>query len=212
MYSHNNQQKNIVAIILAAGNSSRLGRPKQLIQYVEKTLLAHAVDTIPSTNLLEKLVVVGAYERECRMALKDCDTHVISNQNWRNGMGSSIKLALTALLNKYENLDGVLITTCDQPLIPESHYKKLIQTFNQSNPSIIATNFQNSMGVPAIFDKSQFSFLNSIEDMSGAKTLVLNTDDKILVTCDEAQFDLDTVEDILTLRYFEQIYLGVDTL
>src|SRR5580698_3566832 len=102
-------------IILAAGNSSRLGRPKQLLPYRGKTLLTHVVAEALATNLQPVLVVTGAFHQEVSDSLHGQSVDIVFNPAWEEGMASGIVTGVSKILSRYPEVDAIIIMVCDQP-------------------------------------------------------------------------------------------------
>src|ERR1700750_3077216 len=105
--------KNFSAIILAAGRSRRLGRPKQLLQYHGKTLLQHAVDIAKQAGIPSVVVVLGSDEELIRRTTDRSGVTVVSNVNWKDGMASSIVCGIDTLKSMEPPADAAVLMVCD---------------------------------------------------------------------------------------------------
>ncbi|MGJ8663958.1 MAG: nucleotidyltransferase family protein [Marinicella sp.] len=184
----------INGLILAAGNSSRLGQPKQLLQHQNKSLLA-----LIEENLLaccdQVFVVLGCTPQLFKSQVKM--SQVIINQDWKKGLGNS--LALGSKIAS-QNADGLLIALVDQPLITKAHYQNLVDKFHQHPQNIITSEYQNCCGVPAVFSKLFFTELSNNQDACGAKNIIRNNAPNTLsIDCDAAAFDIDLEADLSRL-------------
>ncbi|MBR9776169.1 MAG: nucleotidyltransferase family protein [Cytophagales bacterium] len=183
-------------IILSAGNSSRLGKPKQLIPYNGTTLLQNIVDIALEATKGPVLLVEGAgtYHLKPHPRLIK-----VVNYNWERGMGSSLKLGLNTLINQ-EKITNVLVLLSDQPMVSKTLIQSLILKKSENHQPIVASFYQNMPGVPAIFDQSVFQKLRSIPDKVGAKKLLLShTEQLSLVRFDAGNIDIDSPEDLRAL-------------
>ncbi|HEX6224647.1 MAG TPA: nucleotidyltransferase family protein [Chryseolinea sp.] len=183
-------------IVLAAGSSSRMGRPKQLLEIDGEPLLcrcvAHAVTASPE----HVVVVLGANEKPHREILEKLPVQIVSNFYWKTGMGSSIKTGLNFLIQSGAELDGVILMVCDQPALTSEHLLKLIQQFREKKKAIIASDYAGSSGVPVLFSRSFFSNLLLLSDDQGAKKIVQQFPDQVeTVPFPNGNIDLDTEED-----------------
>ena len=186
-------RKNIAILILAAGSSSRLGRPKQLLEIDGKTFLQKAIESALyiSKNVI---VVLGANEKLIRPTISNLPVEIVLNKNWTEGMSSSIRAGMTFL--KEENLDGVLIMLTDQPFVDVLFLEKMVSTFEKSVQPIVASGYGGKVGVPAIFDKIFFQKLKKLEGQKGAKSLIMNNLDQIKqIVFEKGIIDIDTEED-----------------
>ncbi|MFK7770730.1 MAG: NTP transferase domain-containing protein [Saprospiraceae bacterium] len=189
----NQKNKNIAIIILAAGSSSRLGRPKQLLEFHGNTLLQNSINT--ALNISNNVIVVlGANEKLIRPTLSDFPIEIILNENWPEGMSSSIRTGMSILENK--NCDAVLIMLCDQPFVDAILLEKMISVFEKSELPILASEYEGKVGVPAIFDISFFQKLKTLEGQKGAKALIINNLERVeRVIFEKGKIDIDTEED-----------------
>lgn len=186
------KQPNIACVILAAGGSTRLGKPKQNIFFRGKTLLE---DITSKARLLQPSTLKIVLNESILIPKSIPQSDVIINREWQQGIGGSIKLALkTILLEK--NIDGVFLFLCDQPFIRISHFKELLDTF-KLNKEIVATSYQGTIGIPAIFPNKYFQQLLQIDSSLGAKKIIFNNLGKVIqVPCEEAKIDIDTQKDL----------------
>jgi molybdenum cofactor cytidylyltransferase len=189
---------NVGILILAAGSSSRLGQPKQLLKYKDTSLLRHTVETALATRCGGPvLVVTGALHDELFKECKDLNMSVVHNVNWQMGMATSIHTGLRALSKAQPDTTGALILLCDQPLITIAHLDNLLDMFeHRRHQGIVATAFANTTGAPAIFSRELFAALYELKGDKGARQ-VFNEYDSQLVTVPfkPAAVDVDTMED-----------------
>jgi molybdenum cofactor cytidylyltransferase len=178
----------IAAIILAAGASIRLGRPKQTVIFQGETLLDRAVRISRDAGVAETIVVLGAFASEIRKEcpLKGCT--VVENADWASGMGTSIRRGIQAV----SGVQGVLIVTCDMPAITSDHLRELA-----ASGRLTASFYEGKRGVPAYFPREIFDQLLQLEDSRGAGQLVFAADAIPLV---RGEFDIDTPEDLSRLN------------
>jgi molybdenum cofactor cytidylyltransferase len=182
-------------IILAAGSSSRMGQSKQLLDIHGEPLLRRVVRVALEVDPDDVIVVLGANSEEHLKVIKDLPAKSIYNSNWQRGMGSSIKVGLKHLLEISLTTNAVMILVCDQPLLTADHLKELMQRFTTLTP-IVAMSYSNTVGVPAIFEKSLFTDLLNLPDDRGAKIVIeKNTSGLLTVPFPEGSMDLDTLAD-----------------
>jgi molybdenum cofactor cytidylyltransferase len=183
-------------VILAAGSSTRMGRSKQLLPVNEKALIVHAVDTALQANSDRVVVVLGANEKEHRMALKNSPVKIVNNSRWEKGMGTSLKSGLKVLMKDTSEMEAVVVMVCDQPLVTAAHLQDLIATQAKSGKGIVASAYADTLGVPAIFQKRFFEEILSLEDDEGAKKLISkHPNDIVPLAFPGGAIDLDTPED-----------------
>jgi molybdenum cofactor cytidylyltransferase len=187
-------------IILAAGSSSRMhGEPKQMLEFRGKTLLRRAAETVFCSDFYSAVVVLGANPEQMRKDIEDLPLKIAVNKKWASGMSSSIKTGLSALSE--ENLDAVIITLCDQPLVNTDVLQRLRDAFAETGKPIAASEYENTVGVPALFAREIFAELSNLQNDEGAKKVIKKDKYRIaLVAVPEAAFDIDTLQDYEKLK------------
>ena len=185
----------IAVILLAAGASVRLGTPKQLLQIQGETLLWRTAKyALAVSNRV--VVTLGANVEPLRKEIEDLPVKIVDNRNWESGMSSSIKCGLEELLTDGENLQAVIVMVCDQPFADEKLLAKIITAFQETNASIIACKYENTLGVPALFHENLFPELLALDEKSGAKHLIKKYVSQTgVVDFPEGAFDVDTPGD-----------------
>ena len=188
--------KNIGAAILAAGESSRLGRPKQLIQFRGKSLILRTVDAASEVGCSPVTVVLGRDRKKIEDELAGTRVAIVKNENWRAGIGTSIRAGVQNLLSQTSNLEGIVLLVCDQPFADAGVIKGLIGLRQKTNKSIVASAYAETLGVPAFFDHSCFEELLALSDDSGAKSIILRDRKRVAeLRFPEGNIDIDTEED-----------------
>lgn len=190
--------KKIVALILAAGESRRLGKPKQNLPFGNTTLLNHIKEHLTLNFVERTFIVLGAYADEIIKKSNLSSSEIIVFKGWKEGMGSSLSYACKKIFRETK-YDGILITLSDLPLITKSDYLKMIDLF-ESSFDIVATRSNNLLGVPAIFGCAYFDELTDVKGERGAKPIIQKYIDKVKVYENKrAGSDIDTIEDISKL-------------
>lgn len=186
---------NIGIIILAAGSSSRLGQAKQLLKFKGKTLLEISLHAA-SDSLAEQIVLVlGANRDQIQQEVNLSSYYQVTNKNWENGMASSMQTGLKHLLQKQE-INAVILMLSDQPFIEVNTINNLIINYLNSDKGIITSTYQNTFGVPVLFDQKYFNELLELQSKEGAKTIIYkHLDDVEKVDFPNGAVDIDTYED-----------------
>lgn len=193
------------AAVLAAGASSRLGEPKQLVRFKGKFLLQHTIDLIVEVQIDEQILILGANEPEIRNFVNFKSFNVIQNQHWKEGMASSIRLAVEVGLKK--ELDGLLILLSDQPYIDLKLLNDLIQFYEPKKELIVASLYNNVLGVPALFDRHYFRELMKLTGDSGAKRVINTYHEKVKeVKFNKGFIDIDTPTDLAQLKSMKNVH------
>jgi molybdenum cofactor cytidylyltransferase len=188
-------------LILAAGSSSRLGEPKQLLIYDSKPLLQHAIDIALQTDKGPVLTVLGANAGAIQQQVSLPVGHIIINENWHEGMGSTISFGVHQFCGLYPQLSAVIIIVCDQPLITSSLLNKLIQTHQEKEKRIIACAYGNTLGTPVLFDRCFFNGLMQLKGHEGAKSIIYQNEAEVAaIDFPEGNIDIDTAADYERLK------------
>lgn len=186
---------NIAAIVLAAGASTRLGHSKQLLEYDGETLIRRAANAVLEIDCSPVVVVIGADAQRARMALGDLNVIAAMNHDWESGIASSIAKGVRTI-RKAGNVDGVLVTLADQPLVTASALERLTAAFDDSH-RLVASAYAGTVGVPAIFGNEFFDELESLTgDTGAARLLRARTDLVTSIALPEAETDIDSKEDL----------------
>jgi molybdenum cofactor cytidylyltransferase len=214
-------------IILAAGSSSRLGQPKQLLSYQHKSLLGHTIESAKNIKDGKVLIILGDKHGAIATDIAPLKVDVLYNSEWEEGMSSSIRAGLGALLTgqalneaKYDatgypataakdidlnaestlaascDLEGVILTVCDQPFLTSAVLQALLDKAKHSGRSIVASAYKDTLGTPVYFGKQHFRDLLALKGAEGARMLLKKYDAELAsVPFDKGEIDIDTKED-----------------
>lgn len=180
-------------LLLAAGSSSRMGRPKQLLRIGDKFLINHIIEVISQLKNTKIVVVLGANYSEIKthISLPNHCTCVF-NEDWNTGMASSIKKGVSILSTS----DNILICTVDQPDLSSQHLELMYNVFVKEEAGIVASSYGGTLGIPALFDNIYFEDLINLEGDKGAKCIFEKYRKKLkAVPFFNGEYDLDTEED-----------------
>ncbi|MES2455946.1 MAG: nucleotidyltransferase family protein [Bacteroidota bacterium] len=187
-------------VILAAGSSSRLGKPKQLLTYQGKTLLERVLDCAIQTPFRPIVVVLGAYAEEISALRLPEGISIVVNDQWQHGMGTSISVGLSAVLNQQPDMAQVIFSVADQVFITAEVFMALFDRKQQTGKNIIASTYAQAKGVPVLFDKKYFGELLLLAGEQGAKTVLKqHADDTDTILFESGHVDVDTEQDYLKL-------------
>ncbi|MDO6517878.1 nucleotidyltransferase family protein [Zobellia uliginosa] len=191
----------IAILILAAGASSRMGKPKQLLPWRGTTLLGHAIRTAKASKAVLTLTVLGANAEKIRPEMTEAFAFT-ENTAWESGMGSSIAHGTASLMASDKDIEGILIMLADQPLIEEGYLNLLIDHSIRHKDKIIATTYKHRAGVPALFPKPYFEALLKLNKDFGAKQLLQEAGSHVIrVSAGQNIIDIDTSEDYEQLKH-----------
>ncbi|MGI9036712.1 MAG: nucleotidyltransferase family protein [Pyrinomonadaceae bacterium] len=184
-------------VILAAGASTRLGRPKQLLKFQGKSLISRAAETAIAADCGNVVVVLGANAEVVKKEIENLPLEIAFNENWQSGLSSSIKIGLKKLLEIENNLSAVVLTLGDQPLVDAEIILRLVKTRRKTQKMIAACEYENATGVPAIFSREMFAELLNLQTDAGARVLIKKyaASEVAKIAVPEAAIDIDTMED-----------------
>lgn len=186
-------------VILAAGGSSRLGRPKQLLLYRQKTLVERIVDEALLTAL-PVVVVTGAAAEEVAAALQNKKVVLLYNTDWQSGMASGIAAGVATVLSFNKQLQKIILAVCDQPFVTAALFLELVTVQRQTGKGIVACRYAGTAGTPVLFTQSYFEELKNLSGKEGAKKLLkIHTNDVATVPFPQGSIDVDTEEDYQNL-------------
>ena len=187
-------------IILAAGSSSRLGQPKQLLEFNGKTLLEIAIEAAQKSFTQSCVLVLGANALMISDYIKHFQIPQVINEIWHDGMASSMQKGLRYLIEN-EAIDQVILMLSDQPFVNNEILNLLIENKLNTHSNIIACSYNGTFGVPVLFTKKYFPELLSLTGNEGAKKLVLShQDDLETIDFPKGAIDIDTIEDYQKLK------------
>ena len=185
------------AVILAAGGSRRFGQPKQLIKFAGETLVQRAVHAAQEGGCSPVLVVTGESHEAVTASVAAMHPLIVRNESWSRGIGSSIRLGVEEL--SQHTVDAIILLACDQPAVDMGVVSALIAEHERSGRPIVASRYADTVGIPALFQRSMFDELRQLPDQHGAKALIqANLWRVAQIEFANGAFDLDTREDLLT--------------
>uniref|UniRef100_A0A7V5CSV8 Nucleotidyltransferase family protein n=1 Tax=Acidobacterium capsulatum TaxID=33075 RepID=A0A7V5CSV8_9BACT len=190
------------AILLAAGSSSRLGQPKQLVRHQGQSLLRRTASLALASGASPVIVVLGNSAPQLRPELEGLSVSVVENPDWATGMASSLRCGLAQLLRQAPAAPAALLLVCDQPHLQAVHLRQLWQQYQASNQVVAAQQADGHPGVPAIFPACCFPQLAALQGDQGARALLrqLPPSELQTISMPEALADLDTPADLARLR------------
>lgn len=188
-------KSSVAAIILAAGTSRRMGRPKQLLPYRGQTLLGYVIQCAIDSSCSPVIVILGANAGQIEPKISRFPIKIVKNTEWNEGISSSIRCGITYVQEQFLNIDAVVFLACDQPFVSAKIIEQLIDVYNSTNKFIIASNYRKTTGIPALFTCHFFSKLMELQGDRGAKQ-VINQYQYLVHKIDfpRGAIDLDTLE------------------
>jgi molybdenum cofactor cytidylyltransferase len=188
-------------IVLAAGAARRMEEPKQLLEFEGETLLRRAALAAVKSVCQPVVVILGAHFEKTNAEVKDLEVEICFNENWQDGLSSSIKTGIEYLLRIKPDISAVIFTLGDQPFVTTNHINRFAEKFYHSKSAIIAAGYNGIIGVPALFAREIFDDFSELSGDQGAKRILeKRREDVETIELPEAAFDIDTPQDFSHLK------------
>jgi molybdenum cofactor cytidylyltransferase len=183
-------------IILAAGASTRLGTPKQLLPYRQKNLLRFTIEQAIESQAGPVIVVLGAHANQLSANIGDYKVNIIQNTGWDEGMASSIRCGIESLQLFEPTCAGAILLMCDQPFVNASLIRELVAASKETHKPVVTCRYANTIGPPALFSKSVFPELLELTGDTGARRIVEgHLGEVATVSFPKGNVDIDTIAD-----------------
>jgi CTP:molybdopterin cytidylyltransferase MocA len=188
----------VAAIIVAAGASTRLGQPKQLVRIDGEPLLQRAIRCAQQAGVSPVFVVLGADRELIRNAIDFGAASIVVSENWEEGLSSSIRAGVQAA----EGSAGLLLMTCDQPRVTAEHLRAMIEKFEgRPEPVLVASTYAGVRGTPAIFPREAEGALLALRGDRGAHVLLQQSPWPVIsLPLEGGEIDIDTPDDLKIIR------------
>ena len=184
-------------IILAAGESSRLGQPKQLLPFRDSTLLNYVIDEACRSQANPRLLVLGAFAEQVKNSLDNSSIKVIENREWQEGLSSSIRCGIRELIQMEPACESVILSVADQPYFSSAIVDTLISFHQNNNKGIVASHYANTVGPPTLFDKKFFPDLLALKGDLGARSVLGRYANEVAtIPFEPGVIDIDTPDDL----------------
>lgn len=187
--------RRVAAIVLAAGASSRLGQPKQLLPVDGQPLLGRTLDAVRKTSLEPRLLVLGGYADKILETVNVDGFEVVLNPDFGQGQATSLKAGIAALPDA---VDGALVILGDQPLVEPWLLEELVAAFDPDRNVAVRPRYADGPGNPVLLSRALFNELEALEGDVGAREVLKRHSDRITAighTSRNAPRDVDTIED-----------------
>jgi molybdenum cofactor cytidylyltransferase len=198
------KEDNLAILILAAGASSRMGSPKQLLPWKNQPLIRYLAAQALALPCRPVVVVTGAGAGKVDAALQGMEVEVVFNHKWASGMGYSLAFGIEALEKLNPITVGVMIILSDQPLVEANYLKQLRNLFFENNGRVIAASkYGLVLGPPLIFGREFFEELKSLQGDRGAKDLLRKYHAQVkAIEFPDGALDWDTPEDVASTEKY----------
>lgn len=189
----------VVAVVLAAGSSARMGRTKLMLSTMGRPMLQCVLDTLRKTKLEGVVVVLGASEGEVRRSIRFQEEKVVVNVRYAEGMSASLKAGIASV---EKGTDAVLVVLGDMPLLSAATVDRLIGAYKRSKNKVVVPTYHGRRGNPVIIDKSLFTEVMKLGGDVGAKAVVAANRASTLEVPVE---DIGTVVDVDRMADYEAL-------
>jgi len=188
------------AVILAAGSSSRMGSPKQTLQYGGESLLRRAALAALGAGCRPVIVVTGANAELSRRELDGLDVREVLNTLWETGMASSVRAGVEGLVGADADAAAAVLMLCDQPRVTAEVISALVAAHRANGSAVVASAYGGSFGVPALFGRALFAELARLEGAAGAKQVIKrHASEAHFIPFQGGEVDVDTPDDFSRL-------------
>ena len=172
-----------------------------MLPYNDKSLLQHVISEAISSYASPVIVVLGANSDLVSKEIDKSKVYMIENDEWEEGMASSVRIGLSTLLKIFPSADAVIFMVCDQPYVSASLLNDLINTQVDTCKPIVACNYGETIGPPALFHRSFFEELMQLKGDAGARKIIQQHGDEVVtVLFPKGKIDIDTKEDYESLK------------
>ncbi|MFI5338062.1 MAG: NTP transferase domain-containing protein [Opitutales bacterium] len=182
-------------VLLAAGASRRMGRPKQLLPVQGMPLVRRVALTALAAPVSPVVVVLGAHAAEVTLALAGLPVCLALNPGWEEGMGSSLRFGAETALGLAPGLQGLIVAMADQPNLTASHLVKLLEKQRETGRSVVATESGGVLQPPVLFTAAHFTQLLALHGETGARAVLQSSAEAPAVVPAADLRDLDTPAD-----------------
>jgi CTP:molybdopterin cytidylyltransferase MocA len=182
-------------ILLAAGGSRRMGRAKQMLPIQDKPLLRFVAERVVRAAVSPVVIVLGAESEKIAPTLAGLPVHLALNSAWAEGMGSSLRVGVNALLERAPQLNALIVALGDQPGLPDGHLDQLIARYRQGGCSLVASQTGPRRVPPVLFGRDWFPRLRQLAGDAGAREILREDRPDFASMPLEDNTDLDTPED-----------------
>ena len=188
----------ISGIVLAAGTSSRLGQPKQLLELAGRPLLQHVIDALGKADLGEIVIVLGHEADRIAKALDlSSSAKTIVNREYAAGQSTSLRAGLAALNAQSE---ACVVVLGDQPSLPSDSIRKVVQSFMDGTSPIVRAVWNGTPGHPVVFDRSVWDELSQLTGDHGARDLLVDRND-----VEEVEMGSPAIADVDTWSQYDEL-------
>lgn len=186
--------RRVAAVVLAAGGSTRFGRPKQLLPLGESTLIEQVLGVVTAAGLDQVVVVLGSSAAQIAERIP-AGCRIVVNPEWESGISSSIRAGLEGVAL---GVEAVLFVLADQPGITGAALRRIVRAYYATDQPIVVPTVRGQRGAPVLFDRRLFPELNALKgDVGGRQVLARHAHQVLEVEIESPDvfLDVDTPAD-----------------
>lgn len=183
------------AVVLAAGTSQRLGRPKQLLELDGKPLVTHVVERALESDVDGVVVVTGSHASEVDLELRNLPIYRVFHPHFAEGQGSSLAAGARSMPS---TVDALVVLLADMPGIQASDINAVVERWRTARPAAVVTRYTSGRGHPVLFDRAVFAEIRALEGDTGGREILRRLGDRVaevVVSRDAPPQDVDTEDD-----------------
>lgn len=194
-------ESQVGAVLLAAGGSRRLGRPKQLVVFRGEPLVRRVARLACEAGLSPVVVVLAPGARAVGEALDGLPVVEVENASAADGVGTSVATGVARLRELAPAARGALLLVCDQPLLEAEHLRSMVATCVATGKPVVASEYQGVQGVPALFGAEVLDELASLRGDIGAREVIRRDPGRVVaLPFPEGALDVDAEQDVDAAR------------
>ena len=192
----------VALVLLAAGDSTRMGQPKQLLLLAGQPLVLRSVDAALGADIWPVVVVLGCEAAAVRRAVARRPVLCVENAAWTEGMASSLRTGVEVAEKFSSRIEAIIVALADQPALSASALNRLVQTWRDTHCSAVAARYAGGFGAPALFARTHCPSLEHLTGDQGARRLLATLPPAGVAAVDlpELAADLDTPADYAAWR------------
>lgn len=192
-------------LLIAAGQSARLGRAKQLLPFKDSVLIKYVIDECIESDLGEVYVVLGAYANDILPFIKGDACKVLVHEQWSDGMSSTIAYGIRHM-SFDDDIEGVIIVLSDQIYFNKELLFAISKKRKETQAKVIISKYQEGQGPPSFFDKRLFEELKDLKGDNGAKSVVHKYKSELeIVRFPKGNIDIDEPVDLQCIKSIDQV-------
>ncbi|MDL5363234.1 nucleotidyltransferase family protein [Halalkalicoccus sp. NIPERK01] len=188
----------VAGIVLAAGTSSRFGDANKLLAEIDgESVITRSVQSLVDSGITPVYVIVGSDRRQVREAIESREARTIVNEAYADGQATSVRTGIESV-RRHASVDAAVVSLGDMPFVNPATIDRLVAAYRSNDADIVVAAYRGQRGNPVLFDASYFGALSTLSGDTGARHLVVGSDDAVLVETGDPGVirDIDTPTDL----------------